>query len=83
MGGQYENNGSQHDDNSKLKNFENEEDGDVNAATMGSGGLQWQDVKMVHSDAGSQELVIENLENIGDGTALIVTREGGQFKIGI
>ena len=37
----------------------------------------------MNSDEGSQELVIENLENLGDATALIVTREGGQFKIGI
>ena len=39
---------------------------------------------MVQSEAGSQELVIENLENLGEATALIVTRDtGGNFKIGI
>ena len=42
------------------------------------------DVQVLQSDAGSQELVIENLENLGEATALIVTRDmGGNFKIGI
>ena len=32
---------------------------------------------------GSQELVIENLENLLDTSSLIVTRDGNRFKIGI
>lgn len=49
-----------------------------------SGSQQWHDIKVIQSEAGSQELVIENLENLGDATALIVTRDnGGNFKIGI
>ena len=32
---------------------------------------------------GSQELVIENLENLQDTSSLIVTRDGNRFKIGI
>ena len=40
-------------------------------------------MKVFRSDGANQELVIENLENLDDTAALIVTREGGQFKIGI
>ena len=53
-------------------------EGDVDASQ------QWHDVKVIKSEDGSQELVIENLENLQDTTALIVTRdEVGNFKIGI
>ena len=45
---------------------------------------EWHEIQVVQSEAGSQELVIENLENLGDSTALIVTRDGGgNFKVGI
>ena len=50
---------------------------------------QWHDVQVVESVAGEngdgQELVIENLENLQESTALIVTRDlqTGNFKIGI
>ena len=47
---------------------------------------QWHDVKVVQSEhGGNQELVIENLENLAEATALIVTRDHatGNFKIGI
>ena len=40
-------------------------------------------MKVFQGDAGSQELIIENLENLDDSAALIVTRDGDQFKIGI
>ena len=44
---------------------------------------QRQTMKVFQGDAGSQELIIENLENLDDSAALIVTRDGDQFKIGI
>ena len=46
--------------------------------------VQWQDVQVKTDDVtGSQELVIENLENLQDTSSLIVTRDGNRFKIGI
>ena len=44
---------------------------------------QWHEVNVVQSETGSQELIIENLEYLGDAAALIVTRNGSNFKIGI
>ena len=44
---------------------------------------QWHDVKVVETSDGNQELVIENLENLKDTAALIVARDGKNFKIGI
>jgi len=44
---------------------------------------QWHDVKVIQSETGAQELIIENLEHLGDTASLIVTREGLNFKIGI
>ena len=44
---------------------------------------KWHDVKVVETSDGNQELVIENLENLADSTALIVTRDGKNFKIGL
>jgi hypothetical protein len=44
---------------------------------------EWHDVQIVQTEDGSQELVIENLENLKDTTALVVTRHGNNFKIGI
>jgi hypothetical protein len=43
----------------------------------------WHDVQMIDTEDGSQELIIENLENLKATTALIVTRSGNSFKIGI
>ena len=48
----------------------------------------WHDVKIGADQKGGgsgdeEELVVENLENLHDTTALIVTREGSKFKIGI
>ena len=60
----------------------NEEENDKIDEAVNSS-QQWHDVKVIQSDNGNQELVIENLENLQDTTALIVTRENGQFKIGI
>jgi len=40
-------------------------------------------VKLIRTDKGKSELVIENLENLKDSAALVVTREGGNFKIGL
>ena len=40
-------------------------------------------MKVFQRDGSNQELVIENLENLDDTAVLIVTRENGQFKIGI
>ena len=37
----------------------------------------------METEEGSQELVIENLENLKDTTALVVTKIGKNFKIGI
>ena len=46
--------------------------------------MQWHAVKVVEDGgSGSQELVIENLENLLDTSSLIVTRDGNKFKIGI
>ena len=48
------------------------------------GDVQWQDVEVAENGVtGSQELVIENLENLLDTSSLIVTRDGNRFKIGI
>ena len=44
---------------------------------------QWHDVQIVETGDGAQELVIENLENLQNTSALIVTRHGKNFKIGI
>ena len=71
MGGRHEHQGD---------NRVGESDGEVDGAID----QQWHDVKVIKSEDGSQELVIENLENLQDTTALIVTRdEVGNFKIGI
>ncbi len=79
LGGQHEHHGSQHDE-SKLQNFGTEAGGE----DVVGNSQQWHDIKVIESEAGSQELVIENLENLGEATALVVTRDqSGNFKIGI
>ena len=40
-------------------------------------------MQVFRGDASSQELIIENLENLDDTAALIVTRDGDQFKIAV
>ncbi len=77
LGGHHEHHGSQHDE-SKMHQFV------TDGEDMIGGSQQWHDVKVIESEAGSQELVIENLENLGEATALVVTRDqSGNFKIGI
>ena len=65
-----------HKDQQSEANRDFEEDG-------GLDGDKLQTMSVFQGDAASQELIIENLENLDDAAALIVTREGDQFKIGI
>jgi hypothetical protein len=46
-------------------------------------GTTWHDVQLAESKDGAQELIIENLESLNDKSALILTRHGNSFKIGI
>ena len=83
MGGQHEQHGSQHDQ-SRMVN--KKEDGEEDVEKLASAQKEdWHDVKVADAgkDAEDEELVIENLENLQDTTALVVTREGSRFKIGI
>lgn len=48
-----------------------------------AGQTAWEDLHLVETHDGSQELVVENLDQLKDSTALIVTRHGDKFKIGI
>ena len=60
-----------------------EQDHDEERQVGAAGPKAQQTMSVFQGDAASQELIIENLENLEDTAALIVTREGGQFKIGI
>ena len=65
------------------KDQQSEANGDFEEELGGLDGDKLQTMSVFQGDAASQELIIENLENLDDAAALIVTREGDQFKIGI